>query len=808
MTESRRSFLKRASLLAGTTALTNMLPASIQRALAINALPGTTYLDAEHIVFLMQENRSFDHCYGTLKGVRGFNDPRAIHLPNGLPVWLQTNKQGETFPPFRLDIKNTKATWMGSLPHGWDDMVEARNNGKMDTWLEAKKAGNKTYQHMPLTMGYYDRQDIPFYYALADAFTVCDQHFCSSLTGTSANRSYFWSASIREEPRNPQSVAHVNNDQINYQNVGWKTFPERLQEAGIPWKVYQNELSLPVGFEGEEEDWLANFTDNNLEFSKQYHVRFHPAHRAFMESELKRLTALLERSDLTKKGLKETQEKIAVLEQDIALYSKANFDELSTLEKEIHTRAFVTNTADPHYHELETIAVDNKEIKVPKGDIFDQFRKDVNSNQLPTVSWLVAPCNFSDHPGAPWYGAWYVSEALDILTKNPEVWKKTIFILTYDENDGYFDHIPPFVPPHSDRKEDGSLADGLTTADEFVDGKDAIGLGFRVPLVVASPWSKGGYVNSEVFDHTSPLQFLEHFIERKTGKKVIEENISAWRRTVCGNLSSVFHPNNDEKVVNSLAIDRDQYIEGIFSAKEKMLPGNFNKVASGTLDKMAKNQDWHAVLPKQEPGVKPACPIPYNLTLDALLDKKSQQINFHFLCKGDLPKTKSIGAPFQLYAISPFGNEKEVGHNWNFAARENEPLSYQLPLKAFNQTNYHFRAYAPNGFYREFKGNANDPEMLVEMSASKDKTKLTFRFENRSAKELSLTITDRSYKQGSKTLHLPTGAKEVFMELKSTSGWYDYSVQVDGFVHYEQRFAGHIETGAVSITDPYMGGII
>lgn len=178
-------------------------------------------------------------------------------------------------------------------------------------------------------------------------------------------------------------------------------------------------------------------------------------------------------------------------------------------------------------------------VNVPKGDIFHQFRGDVQTGKLPTVSWLVAPCRFSDHPGSPWYGAWYVSEALDILTANPEVWKKTIFVLTYDENDGYFDHVPPFVPPHSSRPDTGSLPKGMNTAAEYVTAEqekirtnnpDAtldspIGLGFRVPMVVASPWTKGGWVNSEVFDHTSSLQFLEHFLEKKTKKKLSKKTL-------------------------------------------------------------------------------------------------------------------------------------------------------------------------------------------------------------------------------------------------------------------------------------------
>ena len=162
MDNNRREFLKKASLLAGGVGMMHALPASIQRAFAINPAPGSTFLDAEHIVFLMQENRSFDHTFGALQGVRGFNDPCAVTLPDKNPVWLQTNKAGETYAPFRLNIKDTKATWMSSLPHSWSDQVDAANKGKHDGWLDAKHSGHKEYKEMPLTMGYYDREDIPF----------------------------------------------------------------------------------------------------------------------------------------------------------------------------------------------------------------------------------------------------------------------------------------------------------------------------------------------------------------------------------------------------------------------------------------------------------------------------------------------------------------------------------------------------------------------------------------------------------------------------------------------------------------------
>src|ERR1700710_3183040 len=176
---TRREFFIQAAQRAGGAALTAALLSSVERAYAIDAAPGSTYMDAEHVVILMQENRSFDHCFGTLKGVRGFNDPRAIDLPNKNKVWLQSNAKGETYAPFRLDIKNTKATWMHSLPHTWTNQVDARNKGNYDQWLNVKQSGDEAYKDMPLTMGFYNREDIPFYYALADAFTVCDQNFCS-----------------------------------------------------------------------------------------------------------------------------------------------------------------------------------------------------------------------------------------------------------------------------------------------------------------------------------------------------------------------------------------------------------------------------------------------------------------------------------------------------------------------------------------------------------------------------------------------------------------------------------------------------
>ena len=262
--ENRRNFIKQAALLSGGAGLMNALPFSIQRALDIDPAPGTTYLDAEHIVVLMQENRSFDHAYGSLQGVRGFNDTRAALQPNKNRVWLQADSAANTYAPFRLNIKETKSTWLGSLPHSWTDQVDARNNGKYNKWLLAKASGHEGFEKVPLCLGFYNREDIPFYYALADAFTVCDQNFSSSLTGTTPNRLFLWTGTIRAN-QSAETQANVSNSDVGYEKeVGWKTFPERLEENGVSWKIYQNELSLESGLSSEEDDWLSNFSDNPI----------------------------------------------------------------------------------------------------------------------------------------------------------------------------------------------------------------------------------------------------------------------------------------------------------------------------------------------------------------------------------------------------------------------------------------------------------------------------------------------------------------------------------------------------------------
>jgi phospholipase C len=828
--DSRRKFLKKAAMLSGAAGIASVLPPSVAKAFAIDPTVGTTWKDAEHVVILMQENRSFDHCYGSLRGVRGFNDPRAMTLPDKNSVWLQRNDKGETFVPFRLNIKDTKATWMGSLPHGWTDQTDARNKGAYDKWLEAKKPGHKDYEHMPLTLGYYNRQDVPFYYSLADAFTVCDQSFCSSLTGTTPNRLYLWTGKTRDDDA---STPRVRNEEADYDTeVSWKTFPERLEENNITWKIYQNEIGVGVGLQGEEDAWLSNFGDNPIEYFTQYHVRFLPAHMRHLPEKIKSLRSeiskgeekartLPEGEELTrlKSNLDYSQRQLTTSLANLQQYTPENYAKLSPHEKNLHEKAFVNNSDDPDYHKLISLKYNDngtdREMQVPKGDVFHQFRHDVKNGKLPAVSWLVAPENFSDHPGAPWYGAWYLSEAVDILTENPEVWKKTIFILCYDENDGYFDHVPPFVPPAPNDPSSGKVSKGIDLNTEYVSLDDdlkrkpasdarggPIGLGYRVPLVIASPWSRGGAVCSQVFDHTSILMFLEKFLSHKTGKEIRETNISAWRRTVCGDLTSTFTPYNGEKYTLPEFVSREPFVESIHKAQFNELPSGFHALTPAEIAQ-ANRTPASSRLPRQEKGTRPSRALPYELYVDGkLTGNKSYEIRFE--ARKDHFGESSAGSPFHVYSYgSSFSNRA-------YAVIAGDALTDTWAPETFGKDGYHFKVHGPNGFFREFKGSTDDPDVEVSCLYEKNlKRKLTGNIEltivNRSLKAVTVTVADNAYKQSPQTKKIASGdTVVVHVNLANSSGWYDSSVTIDGNPVFENRFAGRVETGNAGISDPGM----
>ena len=474
-------------------------------------------------------------------------------------------------------------------------------------------------------------------------------------------------------------------------------------------------------------------------------------------------------------------------------------------------------------------------MKAPKGDVLHQFREDVRSGRLPTVSWLSAPENFSDHPSAPWYGAWYVSEVMDILTHDPEVWKKTIFILAYDENDGYFDHVPPFTAPHPHKDGTGKVSGGLDTSVDFVtreqelerngfpepfDRECSIGLGFRVPLIIASPWSRGGWVNSQVTDHTSVLQFLEKFLSHKLGRPVREENISGWRRTVCGDLTSAFRPFHAGALPETDFLNRDGFLESIHKAQFRPLPDDYHALSQEEIAAFNSAPQLSPHATSQEPGTRPSCALPYCMTVDGLLNENKTRFGLTFV-NDDKPFGEwTAGVPFNVYAPGKYAAADRRGameelRTWAYAVRPGDRLSDSWPLKDFAESRYHLRVYGPNGFYREFMGGSADPDVLIRFGhepAAAGTHPLTgngvvYLMNNGGA--CTITITDRAYKGDYPAKRLAAGEHAaITLPLTLNQGWYDLSIRIEGSEDFERRYAGRIETGRDTISDPFMGRVV
>jgi phospholipase C len=365
----------------------------------------------EHVVILIQENRSFDHYFGTYRGVRGFNDhgPFAQAPPPGV--------QGSVLP-FHLDTTTTNASCTNDITHDWGPQHRMWNGGAMDNFAvvhaQVDGADGAT------AMGYYTRADIPYFYALADAFTICDGYHCSVIGPTDPNR--LFSISGTNDPAGVAGGPVVNTTDLvpglkQQYSKTWTTMNERLEAAGVSWKCYD----IPAFAQLKNAVAISN---NKLYYFKQYADPTTP----------------------------------------------------------IHQKAF--------------------------GSAFPaDFRADVMSGQLPSVSWVFAPPGQDEHPPAsPQVGEYFTSQVIDILLSNPAVWAKTVLFITYDENGGFFDHVaPPVSPP-------GTAGEEFTVSPLPSDAQGVarpIGLGFRVPMLVVSPFSRGGWVCSDTFDHTSTLRFLE-----------------------------------------------------------------------------------------------------------------------------------------------------------------------------------------------------------------------------------------------------------------------------------------------------------
>nr|WP_256377504.1 phospholipase domain-containing protein [Pontibacter sp. SGAir0037] len=406
--------------------------------------------------------------------------------------------------------------------------------------------------------------------------------------------------------------------------------------------------------------------------------------------------------------------------------------------------------------------------------------------------------------------------------------------MNYDENDGYFDHVPPFVPPHTGRPETGLASAGIDTRVEYVTmeqekqrgypenslRESPIGLGYRVPMVVASPWSRGGWVNSQVFDHTSCLQFLETFLGKKTGRKVAEPNISDWRRVVCGDLTSVFRTYNNEKITVPDFIQKVTFIQSVHQARFKKLPSDFKSLTKEEVEANNLNPALSAFMPQQEQGIRSSCAIPYQLHVNGKLSPDKKLFTIDFETRKDVFGDLTAGAPFMVYAPGTYKRANAVEEqmaNWSFAVKAGDRLVNTWPVDAFGSNNYHLRVYGPNGFFREFIGNAQDP--AVEISCDYERSRINkkrlagnieLKIVNTSKTPFTLNITDHAYKANNHTLVVQASGsgrevQSVRLNLKQSFGWYDFSIKINGNNTFEKRFAGRVETGKPSYSDPFMG---
>lgn len=715
----RRGFLRAMASTTGAAAALAVFPPSIQRALAIDANNRNGSIeDVEHIVILMQENRSFDHYFGTLAGVRGFADPFPIPVPNstgitGKNVWIQPNQSvraaGQPVAPFRLNtVQHFEYMRVEGTPHSWTDAQNAWNNGMMNAWPRAKQ------NH---SMGYFTAEDMPFQFAMANAFTLCDAYHCSFQGGTNTNRLFLWTGSndplaLGNGPATYNDYDWFDANPGNDGGYTWITYSERLEDAGITWQVYQN--------------MADNFTDNPL-------AGFHSFRDAW--------------------------------------FQRAGYSE-SLRQRGVGTRDL------------------------------DKLKEDVLAGTLPQVSWIVATAEGSEHPGpsSPAQGADYTSRVLDALTANPEVWSKTVLIVNFDENDGFFDHVPPpAAPSYVAWNADPGLAvlAGASTVDTTGEYHEhlvsyhssqteqnlkhrAYGLGPRVPMYVISPWSKGGWINSQVFDHTSVIRF----IEARFG--VMEPNISAWRRAVCGDLTSAFNfadPNDEafySKLPQTLSL----------ANQARALPGRTTPVTPTTIS-----------LPEQAAGIRPARALPYELHVASQVVSESH-IGLNFDNTGDAAAVfhvydrLNLSAIPRRYTVEP---GKQLADIWSASATG----AYDLWI------------LGPNGFHRHFTGNAKramlatQPNPDVEVSYDRFNGKLLIKLVNTGKRACVFSVIANKYFPATPAYHtvVAMGAHSLALDLEASAHWYDFSVKVRGQTDYSRRFAGHIETGAHSFSDPAMGGV-
>jgi phospholipase C len=410
------------------------------------------------------------------------------------------------------------------------------------------------------------------------------------------------------------------------------------------------------------------------------------------------------------------------------------------------------------------------------GTLFDAFRKDVVADQLPQVSWVVAPEAYTEHPNWPAnYGAWYVSKLLDALTANPDVWSKTVFIIMYDENDGFFDHMVPPTPPQSSAEGRSTIA----TSNEIFPGSAAYapgpyGFGVRVPMIIVSPWSKGGWVCSQVFDHTSLIRFVERRFGGKNSK-ITESNITVWRRAVAGDLTSAFNfasPNDAQVALPSTIA---------YAPPDNVRHPDYTPTVP--IDQ---------AMPAQEHGTRPARALPYELQVDGSVDPLQTKLQLSFR------NTGSAAAVFHARAADGLTGP------WSYTVGAGDSLDDTFTAAGA----YDISVYGPNGFLRRFAGRGIESAALtVQTVYDRVGGGIALVIRNNSWRAVNVTIADAYSNQ--KTTHL-IQAHDAFTfssHLSDSLGWYDFLITADSMPSFARHLAGHVETGRDGVTDPAIGAV-
>jgi phospholipase C len=660
---SRRRFLSGSAAVAGGAAVAGLSPA--RASAATHGGRSGTIADVEHVIVLMQENRSFDHYYGSLGGVRGFGDKRLLTYPGGADVLTQPDAartDGGTLLPWHMDTARYDAQEAGDLDHSWEGTHAAWNSGAWNRWVAAK--GEET-------MGFFTRSDIPWQYALADAFTICDHYHCSIQGPTTPNRLYHWTGTV--DPAGAAGGPAISNPADYVPVYNWTTYPERLEAAGVSWQVYAND-EVGDGADG----YVGDYGDNPLWLFQAYHD-------ALASSDPKR--------------------------------------------RRLAQRASLRATWKPDSgkgHDVD--------------HVLEQFIADCRAGSLPTVSWVVAPYAYSEHPQArPADGASYTNRVLEALWSNEKLWESSVVFLNFDENDGFFDHVPAPFP-------------AAGTPGEYVTGLP-IGLGPRVPMTVVSPWSRGGWVDSQVADHTSVIRFLEVL----TG--VHEPNISRWRREVCGDLTSCFDFTRHDPSVPTLP-DTATLVR--IADGEKSLP-QATPPATGQQHR-----------PKPEFASRRQRDLPYQVTADA-------GVGGHSL----LVRAGNAGSA----AVALLGYDKLAADvtATPLLVRGNSAADWH---PAITDGRYDIELLGPNGFLRAFAGSDTGGTAVSSRLQIGHPRALQVRLSNNNRRTARFTLHANDFGDEERTVEVrPGGAVRV--DWPTVDGWYDVTVSDAAELTY--RFAGKIE---------------